>query len=77
MWRKSSYSCYNGSCLEAAFQKSSYSESGNCAEVAVQGEVLVHDTKECKDPGRCAQMLAFSPGAWNDFIAGIKAGDFR
>lgn len=57
------------------WRKSSYSggEGGNCIEVAsgLPGSIPVRDSK---DPGGPA--LAFTPGAWRSFVAGIQAGDF-
>jgi len=74
IWRKSTYcstSC--GECLEASFQKSSYSQgNGNCLEAALpDGTVLVRDSKNV-DGG----VLEFSPRSWNDFLYAIKNNEF-
>lgn len=79
-WDKSSHSNLNN-CVEvgAALEKSSHSirdngcvESGPCA---CGGDVLVHDTKECKDPDHCTHKLAFSREVWGEFLAAIRAGE--
>ncbi|MBL7259074.1 DUF397 domain-containing protein [Paractinoplanes lichenicola] len=48
-------------------------QSGNCVEVAtnLSDVVPVRDTKD-RDGG----TLTFTPDAWADFIAGVKAGEF-
>jgi len=59
----------------AEWRKSSYSGSngGACVEVArnLPGVVAVRDSK---DPQGAA--LAFAPGEWRAFTAGVKAGEF-
>ncbi|MFI2611275.1 DUF397 domain-containing protein [Kitasatospora sp. NPDC018619] len=61
--------------VELTWQKSSYSgsEGGNCIEIAdgAPGIVPVRDSKDPHGPS-----LAFTPGAWRSFVAGIRAGDF-
>jgi hypothetical protein len=72
-WRKSSYSGYNGNCVEVAAQwrKSSHSVlNGACVEVAEDdGLVQVRDSKDLPGP-----VLEFSPAAWVAFLAQVKAG---
>lgn len=49
-----------------AWRKSSFSEAGNCVEVAdLDGLVLVRDTKLPADSG----FLSFSPSRWREFVA--------
>lgn len=67
-WSKSSYSAYNGSCVEASFQKSSHSNSNGCVEVG-DGCGLVH-VRDSKDPQ--SPVLNFTPAAWMSFLAGLK-----
>ncbi|WP_327047619.1 DUF397 domain-containing protein [Microbispora sp. NBC_01189] len=58
----------------ANWRKSSYSGSGNnCVEVAtnVPGLVAVRDSKDRSGPA-----LAFTPGEWSAFVAGVKSGEF-
>ena len=57
-----------------AFKTSSHSGGGSCVEVALSAadEVMVRDTK---DPQRRIH-LSFSFDEWQDFLRGIKAGEF-
>ena len=84
-WHKSSYSgyngdcvqarfrkssfCQNGECVEAGWHKSSYSANGNCAEVA-DGCGEVH-VRDSKDPG--GPVLTFTRAEWEEFTTGIRA----
>jgi Domain of unknown function (DUF397) len=59
----------------AAWRTSSYSgPNGNCVEVAdlPDGRRAVRDTK---DRGR-GPILMCTPGEWQAFVAGVKAGEF-
>jgi hypothetical protein len=47
--------------------ESTHSASGNCVEVAVDGGVLVRDTKDRQGP-----MLAFRPEAWRRVASQVK-----
>lgn len=64
-WRKSSYSGYNGNCVEVAadWEKSSYCEGGACVEIARGGHVLVRDSKDPAGP-----VLEFSTPEWRAFV---------
>ncbi|MGO4617956.1 DUF397 domain-containing protein [Nocardia sp. 2YAB30] len=60
----------------AVWRKSTYSgPDGNCVEVAflIDGNVAVRDTK---DSGS-GPILAFAPGEWDAFLAGVSTGEFR
>ncbi len=65
-WRKSSYSTYNGACIEVAssaaqaqWVKSSLSFSnGNCAEVAAWRKATRRQTGECAEVGQGAAVVA-------------------
>jgi hypothetical protein len=59
-WRKSSFSGENGN-------------GGNCVEVAFlpDGGVAVRDTKD-----RALGAHRFTPGEWDAFVAGVRAGEF-
>lgn len=52
------------------WKKSSFSvNNGACVEVAAPpGAVLVRDSKDPDGP-----RLAFTPGEWGTFLAGVKA----
>lgn len=55
--------------MSAPWRKSSYSGNGgqDCVEVAVDGAILVRDTKN-RDGG----TLAFPAGAWVRFTASLR-----
>lgn len=55
------------------WRKSSFSEAGNCVEVAdLDGQVLVRDTKL----SAASSVLSFSPPRWREFICAVdQAGD--
>ena len=54
--------------LVPRWRKSSFSESTNCVEIAIQDEsVLIRDSKN-PEKG----TLSFSPAAWREFIQMIR-----
>jgi hypothetical protein len=57
----------------AVWFKSTKSTNGNCVEVAhlQDGHVGVRDSKN-----RGGSVFIFTPGEWNAFVAGVKAGEF-
>lgn len=72
-WMKSSFSLL-GECVE--FHKSSFScGNGNCVEMSnctCEGtNILVRDSKDKDGP-----VLTFTPGEWEAFVKGVKAGEF-
>ncbi len=74
-WRTSSYSANGSSCVEvAAWRTSSYSANGSsCVEVAGLGSgIAVRDSKDRSGP-----VLAFTSGAWDTFVGGVRAGEFE
>ena len=59
--------------LSLAWRKSSASGSGNCVEVAVDGEtVLLRDTKE----NGAGAVLSFTEAEWQAFLSGVEAREF-
>lgn len=59
--------------LSPAWRKSSASGTGNCVEVAVDGEsVLLRDSK---DQGSGA-VLSFTEAEWQAFLSGVEAREF-
>jgi hypothetical protein len=76
VWRKSTYSGGNGSCVEVAdvrvvWRKSTHSGgNGDCVEVAdLRRAVAVRDSKD-PDGG----VLRFSSDQWKTFLEGIRTG---
>lgn len=68
-FQKSSY-CSGGACVEVAFEMSSFCASGACVEAAHQTDgVLMRDAT--------GTVLSLAPGQWNDFLAGVAAGEFN
>jgi len=72
-WRKSSYSNTHD-CVE--WRKSSFSSGGggtggDCVEVAPGEPVQVRDSKDPEGP-----ILTISAAGWQEFLAGVKAGEF-
>ncbi|GAA1963668.1 DUF397 domain-containing protein [Amycolatopsis minnesotensis] len=54
------------------FRKSTYSEGGDCVEVAAAGGlVLMRDSKDPDGP-----VLRFTPREWDAFVGGVLAGEF-
>lgn len=58
---------------ERIWRKSTFSEAGNCVEIAYEGRVvLVRDSKDCTGP-----VHEFPIRKWRMFVGRVKAGDFR
>lgn len=87
-WRKSSYSGYNGNCVEVAagWEKSSYCEGGACVEVGWRKSSRSQPNGNCaevaQNGGRVlvrdsknpgGGVLSFSPADWAAFLDGVKA----
>lgn len=55
------------------WRRSSYSESGNCVEVALlaDGNLVIRDSKD-----RTVLVLRFAPGKWGTFLCRVKGGEF-
>jgi Domain of unknown function (DUF397) len=59
----------NSDVVSSSWRKSSFSEAGNCVEVAGGGGlVLVRDTKLAAGGG----MLSFPPLTWREFIDALN-----
>jgi Domain of unknown function (DUF397) len=58
---------------QAVWQKSSYSATSDCIEVAfVDGQVALRDSKDRRGP-----VLFFTQGEWNAFVAGVRDGQLQ
>ena len=54
------------------WRKSSFSESGNCVEVAIlDDQILVRDSKDRNGP-----VLTFGVNEWRDFLSSARDGYF-
>jgi Domain of unknown function (DUF397) len=53
------------------FRTSTFSSSGNCVEVALGAQIVVRHSSQRDDT-----TLTFTPGEWEAFIRGVKAGQF-
>jgi predicted secreted Zn-dependent protease len=59
--------------MSLAWRKSSASGSGNCVEVAVDGQtVLLRDSKE----NETGPVLEFTEAEWKAFLSGVEAREF-
>lgn len=58
---------------EPRWHVSSWCNNGSCVAVAdlSDGQVAITDTKVSDGP-----ILTFTPTEWDDFIKGVKAGEF-
>lgn len=72
-WAKATASNPSGNCVEARWQKATFSLEGNCVEV--RGDEGVVQVRDSKDNGTGPE-LSFTPSEWDAFIAGVKAGEF-
>jgi hypothetical protein len=63
VWRKSTYSGGNGSCVEVATLRGSQERPGHV--------IAVRDSKDREGP-----VLAFTPAEWDAFTAGVRDGEF-
>lgn len=60
----------NAGVSASAWRKSSFSEAGNCVEVAhLNGRVLVRDTKLLAR----SSVLSFSPPKWREFVGRVTS----
>jgi hypothetical protein len=76
-WQKSSVSLTQSTCVEVGvWKKSTESDASGpwCVEAsgAVNGDVLVRDSKDPNGP-----VLCFSPDEWRAFIGGVMKGEFN
>jgi uncharacterized protein DUF397 len=55
-----------------SWRKSTVSESGNCAEVAFDGDVV--RMRQSQDPS--GPVLTFSLAEWVAFLTGVRGGEF-
>ncbi|MGH3867200.1 MAG: DUF397 domain-containing protein [Pseudonocardiaceae bacterium] len=65
VWQKSSYSAFNGGCVEVGWRTSSYcAANGDCVQVAPTPQhTLVRDSKDPEGPA-----LAVPTGVWQAFL---------
>lgn len=71
MWTRASR-CESSACVELSWVESTRCESQGCVEVAHNvGDMLMRDSKDPDSP-----ILRFPAGVWQEFVAGVKAGEF-
>ena len=57
---------------DRGWRKSTFSEAGNCVEIACEGQVvLVRDSKDCAGP-----VPEIPASKWRTFVGRVKAGGF-
>lgn len=71
VWRTSSYSGNGSSCVEVAAWPA-HDRGDRRIERDALGRVAVRDSKDRGGP-----VLAFSAGAWKNFVGGVRAGEFE
>ncbi|MGH3693563.1 MAG: DUF397 domain-containing protein [Pseudonocardiaceae bacterium] len=60
VWQKSSYSAFNGGCVEVGWRTSSYSVNHGCVQVApAPDRVLVRDSKNPEGPALAVPLTAW------------------
>jgi hypothetical protein len=57
------------------WRKSSFSESGNCVEVAALPDEKV-GIRDSRDKNENGLILTFTPDEWRAFLSGVKHGEF-
>jgi hypothetical protein len=87
-WRKSSFSSYNGTCVEVgSWRKSSHSALADCLEAGnwktssrcagngscVEASACCHGVAVRDTTDRSGPVLTFGAGTWTRFLAGLKA----
>jgi predicted secreted Zn-dependent protease len=58
--------------MHPLWSKSTFSESGNCVEVAVVAEAVL--VRQSRDPS--GPTLTFTKGEWAAFLAGVRNEEF-
>jgi len=72
VWQKSSYSAFNGDCVEVGWRTSNYcAVNGDCVQFApVSERVLVRDSKNPAGPA-----LTLPATAWRAFLHTLTPGE--
>lgn len=71
-WRTSTKCGSAPDCAEVRWRRAAGCESSNCAEIAIDDDVIEIRNSSARDAG----TASFTRSEWAAFIGGVKAGEF-